>query len=211
VSCLDLYPTPPSCTLFSGSPVTCPRSSKAPDQESLCCRAVDCCFGHLQFHAQSLVPSNRRSYIKAILAIFANNILVPFHLLLSLNMSSPREDRYYGSQTKSRMSRSPPGGDPQNSGVFQTGQGGRTVLPPISSAFPTSHFPGLFFSIVSKVQCAQIDSLSCVVPGSYASQYPQQQYSQLRSSPGRTDHNSVSYGGQWTNNNPGESIETRFI
>ncbi|KAF5380440.1 hypothetical protein D9615_004609 [Tricholomella constricta] len=50
---------------------------------------------------------------------------------------SSSNDRYFGtSYSKSRRS-SP---DSQG-GFFQTGQGGRTVLPPISSAFPTSRFP----------------------------------------------------------------------
>jgi hypothetical protein len=74
-------------------------------------------------------------------------LLFSFNYLLSLTMSSPRDDRYYGSLGKSR--RSTPAGDTQ--GVFfQTGQGGRTVLPPLSSAFPTSRFPGLFFYVVFK-------------------------------------------------------------
>lgn len=54
----------------------------------------------------------------------------------------------------SKTRRSPPGGDSQNSGFFQTGQGGRTVLPPLSSAFPTSRSPGLFLYIVF-IQYAQ--------------------------------------------------------
>ncbi|KAF8895684.1 hypothetical protein CPB84DRAFT_1256318 [Gymnopilus junonius] len=52
-------------------------------------------------------------------------------------MSSSNKDRYYPTVGKSRRS-SP--GDSQNShGVFfQTGQGGRTVLPPLADSFPTS-------------------------------------------------------------------------
>lgn len=68
-------------------------------------------------------------------------------------MTSPRDDRMYGPVAKTR--RSPPGGDSQSSGFFQTGQGGRTVLPPLSSAFPTSRSPGLFFYIVF-IQYAQL-------------------------------------------------------
>jgi len=41
-----------------------------------------------------------------------------------------------------------PARDTQGVGFFQMGQGGRTVLPPLSSAFPTSRFPGLFFHVV---------------------------------------------------------------
>jgi hypothetical protein len=37
---------------------------------------------------------------------------------------------------------------PPISSLFPTEQGGRTVLPPLSSAFPTSRFPGLFFYVV---------------------------------------------------------------
>jgi len=78
-------------------------------------------------------------------------------------MSSAGHDRYYASLSKSRRS-SP--GESQGSVFFQTGQGGRTVLPPLSSAFPTSRFPGLLFHVVSKatlnllashcVQCPRI-------------------------------------------------------
>ncbi|KAF7315451.1 Homeobox domain-containing protein [Mycena indigotica] len=46
-----------------------------------------------------------------------------------------REDRYYSS-TRART----PGAE-QGGAFFQTGQGGRTLLPPIDSAFPISHFP----------------------------------------------------------------------
>jgi homeobox protein YOX1/YHP1 len=62
-------------------------------------------------------------------------------------MSSSRDDRYYASSGKSR--RTPPG-DSEGVGFFQNfqGQGGRTVLPPISRAFPGLHFPGLFFYVV---------------------------------------------------------------
>ncbi|KAG1770475.1 hypothetical protein EDD22DRAFT_68861 [Suillus occidentalis] len=81
-------------------------------------------------------------------------------------MTNPRDDRLFSNLSKAR--KSPPGGDSQNIGFFQTGQGGRTVLPPLSSAFPTS-------------------------PSSVPN-YPS--YSQQRSSPGKSDHSSSSYG-QW--------------
>lgn len=61
--------------------------------------------------------------------------------------SSLRDDRYYGSVGRAR--RSPPVGE-QGGAFFQTGQGGRTVLPPISSAFPISRFPGPFSYVVFK-------------------------------------------------------------
>ncbi|KAG1734711.1 uncharacterized protein EDB91DRAFT_583911 [Suillus paluster] len=86
-------------------------------------------------------------------------------------MTNPRDDRLFSSLSKAR--KSPPGGDSQNSGFFQTGQGGRTVLPPLSSAFPTS-------------------------PSS-APNYPS--YSQQRSSPGKSDHSTSTYG-QWSSTVP---------
>ena len=66
-------------------------------------------------------------------------------------MTNPRDDRFYGNLGKSL--KSPPGGDIQSS-VFQ-GQGGRYVLPPLDSAFPTSRSPGLFFYVVF-IQYAQL-------------------------------------------------------
>jgi hypothetical protein len=51
--------------------------------------------------------------------------------------------------------RSPLGAESQNSGLF-IGQGGRPVLPPISSAFPTSRSPGLLFLL----QCFPYHALS---------------------------------------------------
>ncbi|KAF9010491.1 hypothetical protein BDQ17DRAFT_1346313 [Cyathus striatus] len=87
-------------------------------------------------------------------------------------MSSSNKDRYYtGNVAKSRRS-SP--GDTQGSVFFQ-GQGGRTVLPPISSAFPTSRFP---------------------VPSTYSSQY-----TQPRSSPGRYELTPQAFYGQWPSGN----------
>ncbi|KAG8213711.1 hypothetical protein J3R82DRAFT_10411 [Butyriboletus roseoflavus] len=83
-------------------------------------------------------------------------------------MTSPRDDRMYGPIAKTR--RSPPGGDSQSSGFFQTGQGGRTVLPPLSSAFPTSRSPG---------------------PADYSNTYPQP-----RSSPPKPEHIPSAYS-QW--------------
>ncbi|KAI9572152.1 hypothetical protein HD554DRAFT_2212834 [Boletus coccyginus] len=84
-------------------------------------------------------------------------------------MTSPRDDRMYGAVAKTRGS--PPGGDPQSSGFFQTGQGGRTVLPPLSSAFPTSRSPG---------------------PADYSHSYSQQP----RSSPPKPEHIPSGYH-QW--------------
>ncbi|TFK44420.1 hypothetical protein BDQ12DRAFT_16188 [Crucibulum laeve] len=87
-------------------------------------------------------------------------------------MSSSNKDRYYPSSVgKSRRS-SP--GDTQSSVFFQTGQGGRTVLPPLSSAFPTSRFP---------------------VPATYSNQF-----TQPRSSPGRYELNPQALYNQWPQN-----------
>jgi hypothetical protein len=62
---------------------------------------------------------------------------------ITLPMSSSRDDRYYN-PGKSR--RGTPAPDSQSSLFFQ-GQGGRTVLPPLSSAISNSHSSGLFFSV----------------------------------------------------------------
>ncbi|KIJ67936.1 hypothetical protein HYDPIDRAFT_25392 [Hydnomerulius pinastri MD-312] len=83
-------------------------------------------------------------------------------------MTSPRDDRMYGTVGKAR--RSPPVLDSQ-SGFFQTGQGGRTVLPPLSSAFPTSsRSPG---------------------PGNYSNAYLQPRSSQVKA-----EHSASAYS-QW--------------
>ncbi|KAJ7772607.1 hypothetical protein DFH07DRAFT_166651 [Mycena maculata] len=80
---------------------------------------------------------------------------------------SNRDDRHYNIH----RARTPAA---DQSGVFfQTGQGGRTLLPPISSAFPISHFP--------------------VPPHS-------SQYTQPRSSPRGFDYGQ-SYNNQWQPNN----------
>ncbi|EDR08211.1 uncharacterized protein LACBIDRAFT_297628 [Laccaria bicolor S238N-H82] len=84
-------------------------------------------------------------------------------------MSTSSKDRYYSSMGKSRRG-SP--GDSQGSDFFQTGQVGRTVLPPISPASPTSRFP---------------------VPATYSSSY-----TQPHSSPDRYDLNPQAYyPNQW--------------
>ncbi|KAJ7497546.1 hypothetical protein FB451DRAFT_236477 [Mycena latifolia] len=90
---------------------------------------------------------------------------------------SNRDDRYYNTH----RARSPTAD--QSGGFFQTGQGGRTLLPPISSAFPISHFP---------------------VPAH------SNQYTQPRASPGRFDYNQ-SYNNQWqTNNTPMTAPQPAF-
>ncbi|KAJ3733554.1 hypothetical protein DFJ43DRAFT_1067685 [Lentinula guzmanii] len=84
-------------------------------------------------------------------------------------MSNSREDHYYPSLGKTGKNSSLSG----DQGFFQTGQGGRTVLPPISSTFPSSHLP--------------------------ASSYTHQ-YTQPRSMPTRYDYNHALYN-QWPGNN----------
>ncbi|KAF9070115.1 hypothetical protein BDP27DRAFT_1264067 [Rhodocollybia butyracea] len=82
-------------------------------------------------------------------------------------MSNSRDDRYYA-----KAGKSPSHGD-QAPGFFQTGQGGRTVLPPIYSAFPISHFPA-------------------------SGPYPNQ-YTQPRSIPTRYDYSNHALYNQWPN------------
>ena len=115
----------------------------------------------------------------------------PFYSFIPIiPMSTPRDERYYNSLGKSR--RGTPVAESQGSLFFQ-GQGGRTVLPPISSAFPNSLFPGLFFFQYSSLPSAQF---VCTVPVSYSNQY-----TQPRSSP-RYDYPAV-YN-QWPSNHPSE-------
>ncbi|ESK96630.1 hypothetical protein Moror_6850 [Moniliophthora roreri MCA 2997] len=99
-------------------------------------------------------------------------------------MSNPRDDHYYHAAV-SKSNKTPPLGDSQSSGFFQTGQGGRTVLPPLSSAFPTSLFPG---------------------PVSSYSNH--QSYTQPRSSPSRCDYNPAVYN-QWVSS-PNNSASTQM-
>ncbi|KAJ7647016.1 hypothetical protein FB45DRAFT_734408 [Roridomyces roridus] len=81
---------------------------------------------------------------------------------------SNRDDRYY----TTHRARTPAA---DQSTVFFQGQGGRTLLPPISSAFPTSSSP---------------------VPSH------SNPYSQPRSSPNRFEYNQASYNNQWQPNTP---------
>ncbi|KAF8639571.1 hypothetical protein AX17_001473 [Amanita inopinata Kibby_2008] len=94
--------------------------------------------------------------------------------------TSSRENRILASIGKTR--RSPPG-DAQGS-VFFTGQGGRTVLPPLSSAFPTSRFP---------------------VPNTYTTPY-----TQPRSSPGRYDLNPQVFYGSWPSGNTSPQLAAAY-
>jgi homeobox protein YOX1/YHP1 len=59
-------------------------------------------------------------------------------------MTSSSKDRYFPTNvTKPR--RSSPGDSHNVHGFFSTGQGGRTVLPPLANTFPTPRPTGLFF------------------------------------------------------------------
>jgi hypothetical protein len=60
--------------------------------------------------------------------------------------SNPKDinDLHYDTPLKSRGGL--PAGDTQGIGLFQMGQGGPTVLPPLSLSVPTSCFPGPFLS-----------------------------------------------------------------
>ncbi|PFH53785.1 hypothetical protein AMATHDRAFT_73208 [Amanita thiersii Skay4041] len=95
--------------------------------------------------------------------------------------TSSRDNRMFAASI-GKTRRSPPG-DAQGS-VFFTGQGGRTVLPPLSSAFPTSRFP---------------------VPNTYATPY-----TQPRSSPGRYDLNPHVLYGQWPPNNTSPQLTSAY-
>ncbi|KAF8628873.1 hypothetical protein AX15_003660 [Amanita polypyramis BW_CC] len=90
-----------------------------------------------------------------------------------------RDNRVIASIGKRRT----PPGDVQSS-VFFTGQGGRTVLPPLSSAFPTSRFP---------------------VPATYTTPY-----TQPRSSPGRYDLNPQAFYGSWPSGNTSPPLSAAY-
>lgn len=106
-------------------------------------------------------------------------------------MSASSKDQYYtGNVGKSR--RGSPG---ETSSVFFQGQGGRTVLPPISSAFPTSRFPGLLFTSSSEAQRTQ-HFLPHTVPSTYTTPY-----TQPRSSPARFMLNQSAFYQWGTGNN----------
>lgn len=106
----------------------------------------------------------------------------------------------YGSSGKSP--RSSPTGDSGGS-LFQTGQGGRTVLPPLSDAFPTSQFPGRFSNALTS-QCRS-DMFCYPAPGSYAGQYHPP-----RSPSGRHDYSTTgTYPNQWSQGH-GSQYSTAF-
>lgn len=67
-------------------------------------------------------------------------------------MSSSSKEQYYSTGSVGKSRRGSPG---ETNSVFFQGQGGRTVLPPISSAFPTSRFPGLLFTSCLETQRTQ--------------------------------------------------------
>jgi len=73
-----------------------------------------------------------------------------------------KADRYHGRDRETRTRRaSQVVADSQSTGLFQTGQGGRPVLPPVSSGFSTSGLPGLLFQTAFIMRLVQF-TRSCV-------------------------------------------------
>lgn len=109
------------------------------------------------------------------------------------NMSGSSKEQYFTTGSVGKSRRGSPG---ETNSVFFQGQGGRTVLPPISSAFPTSRFPGLFFTSCSKHTALNVSSSLHTVPSTYNTQY-----TQPRSSPSRLILNQSAFNyGQWSSN-----------
>jgi hypothetical protein len=90
-------------------------------------------------------------------------------------MSTSREDYYYGGMQQPKSRRSPQ--------LFQTGQGGRTVLPPLASVIPTLPSPGLLFDVASCPNVAQYDRSLCTV----SAYQTQNVYTQPRATQPRSD------------------------
>lgn len=93
-------------------------------------------------------------------------------------MTSYNKDRY---PSVGKLRRSSPGDSHAHGAFFQTGQGGRTILPPLADSFPTSQPTGLFLSSHKDDQRTQTDIL---VPANYNST----PYNQPRSTP-KLDYN----------------------
>ncbi|KAF5351799.1 hypothetical protein D9756_007532 [Leucocoprinus leucothites] len=107
------------------------------------------------------------------LIIFLPSLLSHTYSYSFTIMSGSSKEQYYTTGSVGKSRRGSPG---EPNSVFFQGQGGRTVLPPISSAFPTSRFP---------------------VPTTY--------YTAPRSSPSRLMLNQSAFYGQWStagNNSP---------
>ena len=91
-------------------------------------------------------------------------------------MSTPRDNTYYYPNSGRLQSKSPTRGDTQ-SGSSVPEQGRRTILPPLTLAFPTSHSPGLFSYVNSMYINSDLKSTD-VAPSTYASHYTQQRHPQ---------------------------------
>lgn len=109
-------------------------------------------------------------------------------------MTSSSKDRYYSTVGKSRRTSQ---GDSQPGGFFSTGQGGRTILPPLSDSFPTSRFPGRSSQFYVVDHVAQTDPSLHTVPSSYSNPY-----TQPRSAPNKLgyDLDAQLYGGYQASN-----------
>lgn len=115
-------------------------------------------------HASYLTTLNRRSLYNSPIISYSFLLLPLFQLISRIIIMSGNRDRYSSSAVSRRSSPS----DPNNYGaaLFQTSQGGITVLPPLSNIIPTpSRFPGRFFSTAS--QSAQFTQHHSTVPSGY--------------------------------------------
>src|SRR5271170_6334772 len=85
--------------------------------------------GHFKFSDN--ITFSSIFFLLSLLSYFSAPLTMTYHSVGKSRRSSPESQSgvYY----------------PTGHSSFQTGQGGRTVLPPLSSAFPTSRFPGLSF------------------------------------------------------------------
>src|SRR5882762_2474913 len=101
-------------------------------------------------------------------------------------MTSSRETYYYDT-TFGLQRKSPLNGETHSGSSLQE-QGRRTILPPLTLAFPTSHSPGLFFNVHSTYLGSNLKS-SDTASANFASHYTQQ-----RASQGSYDPNASNYG-----------------
>src|SRR5882762_8802343 len=90
-------------------------------------------------------------------------------------MTSSRETYYYDT-TFGLQRKSPLNGETHSGSSLQE-QGRRTILPPLTLAFPTSHSPGLFFNVHSTYLGSNLKSPD-IASTSFAGHYSQQRPSQ---------------------------------
>ena len=91
----------------------------------------------------------------------------------SLIMTSSNKERYSSYSAVGKSRRSSPGDSHSAHAYFPTGQGGRTVLPPLSDSFPTSRFPGLCSQYNVVDPRSQPVPLMNTVPHTYSTPYTQ--------------------------------------